>query len=55
MKNYEKDHKPFQGFSFFREYLNKLELEKRQQENIIAELDTDLHNVKSDRNELLTR
>lgn len=38
-----------------REYLNKLELEKRQQENIIAELDTDLHNVKSDRNELLTR
>lgn len=38
-----------------REYLNKLEIEKRQQENIIAELETDLHNAKSERNELFTR
>ena len=39
----------------FREYLNKLEVEKRQQENIIAELETDLHGAKSDRNELMSR
>lgn len=38
-----------------REYLGKLELEKRQQENIIAELETDLHNVKSERNEFMNK
>ena len=43
------------GSLCYREYLGKLELEKRQQENIIAELETDLHNVKSERNEFMNK